>query len=258
MLLLGGLVAGGVMLAIASRLDDRAIDDFARAGVGCRTTLDFQATGTFFVYQELAGDVDELAGDCEPAGEPGRPFGVEQVDGPAEVAFVGDDSIDYDTGEHVGRSISTFVVEEAGQYEISVRGSDIEFVAAIGRDPSDAVNQTRTAAIVVAAAGVVLGGLLLLSGRRSQRSAAPSVATGPEWGVGHAAEDRPWPPAPPTIGQRPINPQQPDAPTRPMPPPPPPGSPWAAPSQPAPLPPPPPPPPATPPAPASEPRMPDR
>jgi hypothetical protein len=255
-LLLGGLAAGAVMFVYASRLHDKAIDDFARAGVGCRTTLEFDATGTFYVYEETAGGLDS-SGDCEPAGQPGQPFGVEVASGPDEVALVPDESITYDDGDHTGRSTSRFVVETEGQYEISVRGPDAGVVAAIGRDPDDGVDRTRAGAIAVAAAGVVLGGLLLvLAGRRSKRASTPSVPDGPGWGQPRDPADRAWPPAPPTVTQRPINPQQPDQPARPMPPPPP--LPARTPAPPAPGWAPPVPPPPPPPIPAPEPRLPER
>ncbi len=212
-LLFGGLIAGGVMFVIASRLHDQAVEDFARAGVGCRTTLDFDGTGTFYVFKESAGSLDVPDGDCVPVGEPDQAFGVEQRSGPAEVAFTADDSIEYDAGGFVGRSVSSFVVDEPGIYEISVHGPDAGEVAAIGRDPASGVDRTRLGAVALAAAGVVLGGLLLgLAGRRSKRAATPSIPDGPGWGPVRDSSDRAWPPAPPIVTQRPVNPQQPDQP----------------------------------------------
>ena len=38
---------------------------FARAPVGCDTTLDFEATGTFVLYIETSGEFDQLAGECD-------------------------------------------------------------------------------------------------------------------------------------------------------------------------------------------------
>ena len=58
--------------------------------------------------------------------------------------------------------------------------------AAVGRDPSDNVDEMRRGAIIVAAIGIVLGGLLLaLAGWRSKRASTPSIPEGPGWG--HAA-----------------------------------------------------------------------
>jgi hypothetical protein len=221
-LLFGGLIAGGVMFVIASRLHDQAIEDFARAGVGCRTTLEFDGTGTFYVFKETAGRLDVADGNCVPVGEPDQAFGVEQRGGPAEVAFTADDSIEYDADGFVGRSVSSFVVDEPGIYEISVHGPDAGEVAAIGRDPASGVDRTRLGAVALAAAGVVLGGLLLgMAGRRSKRAATPSIPDGPGWGPVRDSSERAWPPAPPAIAQRPVNPQQPDQPASVTPPAPP-------------------------------------
>jgi hypothetical protein len=118
--------------------------------------------------------------------------------------------------------VSSFVVDEPGIYEISVHGPDAGEVAAIGRDPASGVDRTRLGAVALAAAGVVLGGLLLgLAGRRSKRAATPSIPDGPGWGPVRDSSDRAWPPAPPIVTQRPVNPQQPDQPASVTPSPPP-------------------------------------
>jgi hypothetical protein len=221
LLLIGGLIAGAVMLVVASRLEQQAVEDFARAGVGCRTTLEFDATGTFYVYQETAGRFEVPDGNCEPVGQPDQAFGAE-ITGPAEAAFVPDESISYDASGFAGRSVSKVVIAEPGRYELTVRGADASVVAAVGRDPSSGVDTTRTAGFAVGAAGVVLGGLLLaLAGRRSKKAAASGVPEGPGWGPARNEQDRAWPPKPPSVAQRPVNPQQPDEPARVSPPPPP-------------------------------------
>jgi hypothetical protein len=221
LLLIGGLIAGVVMLIVASRLHDQAIEDFARAGVGCRTTLEFDATGTFYVFKETAGRFDVPAGNCEPIAQPDQAF-LARLTGPAEAVFVPDESISYDASGFTGRSVSKVVIAEPGRYELTVRGADASVVAAVGRDPSNGVDTTRTAGLAVGGAGVVLGGLLLaLAGRRSKKAATPAIPDGPGWGPARDEQDRAWPPRPPTVAQRPVNPQQPDEPARVSPPPPP-------------------------------------
>ena len=41
---------------------------FARAPVGCETTLDFDRSGEFVLYIETTGQVDGIGGDCDVTG----------------------------------------------------------------------------------------------------------------------------------------------------------------------------------------------
>ena len=119
--------------------------------------------------------------------------------------------------------MARFEVTESGTYELEVRGESLDTWAAVGRDPSDNVDEMRRGAIIVAAIGIVLGGLLLaLAGWRSKRAATPSIPEGPGWGTRPGDGGvRAWPPEPPRIPQVPINPHQPDTPASVAPPPPP-------------------------------------
>src|SRR4029079_12481655 len=72
---------------------------------------------------------------------------------------------------------------ESGTYELDVRGDSVESWAAVGRDPSENVDEMRRGAIIVALLGVLLGGLLLaLAGWRSKKASTPSIPEGPGWG----------------------------------------------------------------------------
>jgi hypothetical protein len=221
-LLFTGLIGGGVLLVLSLNRHDKAIENFARAGVGCTTSLEFSKSGTFYVYAETEGTFDPEEIGCEPQATPGQAFAIE-FDGPAPVSPRPDSSISYDTDDFTGTSKASFEITEPGTYELVVRGDSLETWAAVGRDPSDKVDEMRRGAILVAAIGVVLGGLLLaLAGRRSKRAATPSIPEGPGWGPrpGDGAV-RAWPPEPPRIPQVPINPHQPDTPAAVAPPPPP-------------------------------------
>jgi hypothetical protein len=240
-LLFAGLIGGGLLFVQSLRWHDQAVESFARAEIGCTTTLDFSETGTFYVYRETQGTFEPAEGDCRRAATPGQEFDVE-LDGPGAVTLESDTSISYDTGEFTGTSVYAFELTESGSYEMVVRGDDVDSWAAVGRDPSERVPELRRNALVVAAAGVVLGGLLLaLAGMRSKRASTPTIPDGPGWG--HRPNDGvpAWPPAPPRVPQVPVNPHQPDTPAAPAAPPPPlparaPGfaaptrSPWAPPS----------------------------
>jgi hypothetical protein len=240
-LLFAGLIGGGLLYVQSLRWHDNAVESFARAEIGCTTTLEFSETGTFFVYRETEGTFEPAQGDCERTATPGQQFAVE-LSGPSTVALEPDTSVSYDTGEFSGTSAYRFELTESGSYEMVVRGDEVDSWAAVGRDPSDRVPELRRNALVVAAAGVVLGGLLLaLAGMRSKRASTPTIPDGPGWGPRPGDGAPPWPPEPPRVPQVPVNPHQPDTPASVAAPPPPlparaPGlaaparSPWAPPS----------------------------
>jgi hypothetical protein len=221
-LLFAGLIGGGVLFVLSTQRHDKAVEGFARAAIGCTTTLEFSETGQFYVYEETGGAAEAPDSEgCQPQAAAGQPFDFE-LTGPAPVSPLPDTSISYDTGEFSGVSVATFEIEASGLYEIAVVGSDVTTVAAVGRDPSSGVSEMKRGAIVVTAAGVLLGGLLLgLAGRRSKRASTPSIPDGPGWGDRPNPEDKAWPPAPPRVPQVPVNPQQPDVPASVASPPPP-------------------------------------
>ncbi len=71
MLVLGALLIVGLLgaaVALWTAGTGREADNvagFARAPVGCDTTLDFESTGTFLVYVETTGEFGPLAGACD-------------------------------------------------------------------------------------------------------------------------------------------------------------------------------------------------
>jgi hypothetical protein len=219
--LFAGLIGGGVLYVRSLMWHDDAIEAFARAGVGCTTTLQFTETGTFYVFEETGGDPTTDDVGCEPQATPGQPFGI-QFAGADDVVVHEDRSITYDTGEVGGRSLVRFEIDTSGNYEIAVRGDDTSVRAAIGRDPNEGVDDLRRNAIVVGAAGVLLGVLLLLlAGRRSKKAATQSIPDGPGWGQRPGQGESAWPPAAPRLPQVPVNPHQPDTPAEVAAPPPP-------------------------------------
>jgi hypothetical protein len=212
LLLIAGLVGGGVLFAMSVTRPSAVVDNFARAGVGCTTTLEFTETGTFWIYEEEgpAGDVDLF--DCRPTPDPSAAFGVTIEDDQGPIPVVPDGSIEYDVDDRVGRSIGRIEIGRLGEHRIAVVGNDPAVVAAIGRDPDLDVDRLRFGAYAVAGIGVVLGVLLLLlAGRRSKQAATFEVPEGPGWGPRPVGAPT-WPPEPPRLGQMPINPHRPDEP----------------------------------------------
>ncbi len=232
LLLLAGVVGATVLFLASNRREGDAVESFARAPVGCTTTLEFTETGTFFVFEETDGVLDVPSGDCEPTAEAGRAFDVQMAGPSGDIVLRRDDSLDYQTAGFAGSSISRMTIDEPGEYQVVVVGDAVGTVAAIGRDPSDGVQQLRLGALASGVGGVVLGVLLLLfSGRRSKRAATVITGNTDVTGV--------WPPAPPSVSQvQPPPPLPPSPPTSspspalPLPAPSsePGGSPWAPPS----------------------------
>lgn len=209
-LLFAGLVGGAVVYVVAERRPAQTVDGFARAPVGCTTTLEFTETGTFYVFEEVGAVASAVGNGCQPVADPAADF---------EVTFTGDlmpsvsddnGSVSYDVDGFDGRSVARIEVTEPGQYTAEVIGDDLTVVAALGRDPDDGVPELRQAALILAIAGVVLGLLLLiLSGRRSKKAALVTTPDGPGWSPAQPIGDDEWAGDGPRPDQVPVNPHQP-------------------------------------------------
>jgi hypothetical protein len=109
LLLAAGLIGGGVLYVLSTQRHDRAVERFARAAVGCTTTLDFSEQGTFYVFEETGGTIDPATG-CEPVASPSDTFSF-SLTGPSGVAPRPDASIAYDTPDAIGAAVARFVIE---------------------------------------------------------------------------------------------------------------------------------------------------
>ena len=219
LLLFAGLVGGAVLYISSELRPGQAVDDFARAPVGCTTTLDFTETGTFYVYEEFGGEVVPADGTCEPAADAAA-FGFDVRGAGADLVPITDDSVTYSRDERIGQSVARIEVGTPGGYEIVVAGDDVSVVAAIGRDPNDGVDELRRGALLVGAAGMLLGLLLLvLAGWRSKRAATYAAPSGPGWGPQRSEESAEWPPESPQLERTPLSPQEEPAVAAPPPPP---------------------------------------
>jgi hypothetical protein len=213
-LLFAGLVGGGVLYFVAQQRPGQSVDGFARAPVGCTTTLEFTETGVFYVFEEVGFLAGNVGGGCQPVADPTAAFGVEFSGDLLPASVTVDDSVSYDVDGFDGRSIQRIEIADPGQYTVVVTGSDLTVLAALGRDPDDGVDDLRRTASIVAIGGVVLGLLLLvLAGRRSKRAALVTTPDGPGWGPA-VRTDGAWPPEAPRLDQVPVNPHQPTEPAR--------------------------------------------
>jgi len=194
-----GLLAVAVALWNAS--GQRTADNvagFARAPVGCDTTLDFEATGTFVVYIETTGEFEELAGACDAELRYDRD--ADDVPDP-ELTLIdpnGDDVnvddagvVSYDVDGFVGSSTRTVQIDTPGDHVLTVAPTSGDaFAVTVGRSTEDGVALLRWGAIAAAIGGLALGGVFLVLGsRRAPNSTPMESAWAPEGGS--------WPSAPP-------------------------------------------------------------
>ncbi len=237
-LIVGVLAALGLWISSGQRESD-AVRNLARAPIGCDTTLDFDATGEYFVYVESAGQFDgDVSGDCGATGE----YEVSGDDLPPVTLTLTDPSgddvaldsragISYDTAGYVGTSVRSFTVDETGDHRLRVEtpgSSGVAFAAAVGRNPSDGVASMRLGAVLAGLGGLVIGGLLVLLSRRGSND-EPAL-TEDVWSgqvTGWPTSPPGMPVAPPTGASAPVGPPtQYPLPPEPAAPPPPPGGGW--------------------------------
>ena len=214
MLLLGavllvGLIGAAVALWVAS--DQRRADNvagFARAPVGCDTTLDFEATGTFVLYLETSGEFGELPGECDA--ELSYDRDADDVAQPAltlldpngdALDFDEAGEVGYDVDGFIGSSTSTVQIETPGDHVLTVEPTAGDpFAVAIGRSPDEGVALLRWGAIAALISAVVLGGLFLVLGSRRPPAATPAADPWTPDGRGWPASPPGFPVPPPTTG----------------------------------------------------------
>ncbi len=220
----GRLIAGGVVvllgfLALAAVLwwaggqrEANNIASFARAPVGCDTTLDFERSGEFLVFVETTGTIDALAGQCDAersydrdpdadAAERLSP-GLVLVDPDGnDVDITEAPGVSYDADGFVGTAAWTVDIVSAGDHVLTVAsiGGD-DFAIAVGRSPDEGVALLRWGAIAASIVALVAGGALLVAGSRRTLPAAPVsgpwVPDGPAW----PSSPPGFPSPPPTTG----------------------------------------------------------
>lgn len=235
LVIVGALVAAVAMWIAGTNREADNVAGFARAPVGCETTLDFESTGTFLLYVETTGRFGVLAGACDApprydlnAGDvPAVDVTLRDPDG--DVIDLDDSgAVDYDTDGFVGTSIGEVQIESVGDHVLTVEpvGGDM-FAVAVGRPPDQGVALLRWGAVSAAIGGLLLGGLLLVLGsRRPPVTPAPVAPWTPDGG-GWPSSPPGFPVPPPTTGATgpPGPPRTPPAPTPPSSPPAPPATP---------------------------------
>jgi hypothetical protein len=230
-----GIAAGGLVASRASSTKEETVQKFARAPVGCTTTLEFEKVDTFTLFVETKGAAVDVGGDCAGNGasyertSPDLPevtlVMVDENDAP--VAFTESSAFSYDTGAFVGQAIQQVAIESPGTYRLTVSSADTDFAIAVGGDPEADSSSMLAIGGAILLAGLLLGAVLIVLGLR--RTAGPGTAT--TTGAGGVPPTTGWVPQPPQ-GYAPTAPVAPTAPSYqppPAPAPPPAGPGWGAP-----------------------------
>ncbi|MGA9276444.1 hypothetical protein, partial [Ilumatobacter sp.] len=187
LLIVAGALAAVVLWGLGSaRLSDD-VAGFARAPVGCDTTLDFAESGEYLVFVESAGTLDGIRGDCDVVGDydagtqPLDPvITVVDADGEAVALEPAGTGLDYDEDGFVGTATFSIDIADATSHVIRVEspGDDL-FVVAIGPDPTEGVAVLRVGGLAAGLVGILLGLAAVLFGSRPSRRAAVSQVWSP-------------------------------------------------------------------------------
>jgi hypothetical protein len=230
-----GVVAGGIIAAGAGSTKEETVQKFARAPVGCTTTLEFEKSATFTLFVETKGSAIDVGGDCAGNGatyersSPDLPEVtlalVDEDDNPVELTE--STSFSYDTGSFVGQAIQQAVITKPGTYRLTVSSADTDFAIAIGGDPEADSSTVMAIGGAILLVGLLAGAVLIVLGLR--RKGGPAAPATPPPTAG-------WTPQPPMQGYTPAAPvapappaYQPPPPAPPIAPPPPAGPGWGAP-----------------------------
>lgn len=223
--LLASLIGGGALAATSDSTYESAVQDMARAPVGCTTTLEFESSGDFNLFVETTGTTSELRGDCAASAAvydrsvqdlPAVDLALTDADDtPIDLKRNEDSS--YDVGGFVGTSVRSFTINDPGTYKLLVTSGEDGFAVSVGKDPRATADEQRNLGIGLAALGLLIGVPLILLGLRRKKLAPPP--SGPTWGQTQAMPG--WPPQPagqPAVTGQPVWAPQHAAPYAPAPP----------------------------------------
>lgn len=215
-LLVVGLVGAVVLWAAGGSRRTNAIKNFARAPIGCDTTLDFAEPGSYLLFVETAGRLEDVRGDCDAPSDydvgADRPnVEVTMIDPDGEELALDDASgvVSYSSDGFVGGAVFRVEVAEAADHVVRVESrQEASFAVAIGRDPDAGVALLRGLGVAVGVIGLAAGlGLILAGGRHEETGPAgpwtPAPPDQPVWGA-TAPTQPPYRQPPSPAGQPPF------------------------------------------------------
>jgi hypothetical protein len=212
-LLVAGIGAGAVLVATAGSVREDTVKKFARAPVGCTTTLQFTKSATFTLYVETKGVASNLGGDCAANGKPynhtddNRPKVtltlVDDQDHQVKLTDAG--TLHYDAGGFKGQAVQQAVITKAGTYRLTVASDAKDVAVAVGGNPDTDADMRTNAGYGAIGVGVVVGGLLTLLGWRKKKVATVTPAPAPSWGAAPSTVPG-WQPQQPYVAPAPAPP----------------------------------------------------
>jgi hypothetical protein len=208
--LVGGLAAGGVFYGKSTSAVNDTVSRFARAPIGCTTTLEFDRTDTFTLFVETKGTAGNAGGDCKGNGASFDHQGAKVPTVKLSLTDANDQSTpltaftgySYDTDSFRGSAVEQVKITAPGTYRLTVTSDASDVGVSVGGDPE--VDQSRLQLIAIASAigGVVLGLGLMVLGRPKRPTPTAPVAASPYTPYvytppAQAAPTPVWQPAPP-------------------------------------------------------------
>jgi hypothetical protein len=201
-----GLVAAAALMYFSGLALQQTVEGFARAPVGCTTTLEFDTTDTFTFYIETKGQTGEVGGDCAGSGAsydhgagslPQLTLTLEDAAG-AAVPLGEGSGYRYNTGQFIGSALATAAVRP-GSYRLTVASDSSDVAVAVGRDPEVESAVLRAIAGAVALLAVLVGAALLVLSVRRKPASPPPPANDDLWRPRLMVAPTPPPPQRPTL-----------------------------------------------------------
>jgi hypothetical protein len=210
--LVGLLVAAAALWTAGTQRRADNVASFARAPIGCDTTLDFERSGTFLLFVETTGRIDELGGRCNAVLDYDRAADEVLADviapglslsGPdgARLDILEAPGVSYAVDGFSGTATWSVDIETPGDHVLSVMPIGGEPMAiAVGRSVDEGVGVLRWSAVAAAITALIVGGGLIIAGSRRaptpDEPSAPWVPDAPTW----PSSPPGFPVPPPTTG----------------------------------------------------------
>ena len=186
-LLLVGMASGAVLFVLANGAEARTVRAFARAPIGCTTTLQFDRAGVFTFYVETVGRSAALGGDCRTAGKAFRHQGasptvdLELTDSSgAPVALSNFQGRSYSVAGFEGRSLAQAAIPAPGTYRVAGTADVADIGLAVGGSSVAYRNELVTWGAIALMLGGVMGGALLTFGARRRKPDMPQPPPVPQ------------------------------------------------------------------------------
>ena len=177
-----GVAVGTLLMVRASTAVDDTVQSFARAPIGCTTTLQFDHSGLFTFYVETKGTIGTLGGDCSHDGGTFHHAGsvptvnLDLTDAAgAPVALTNFRGVSYSTGRYSGTSVAQVLVGAAGTYRLQATADVTDIGVSIGGNPAAYRNELITWSVISGAVGVLIGGALIVFGARRRDDDLPPL-----------------------------------------------------------------------------------